>query len=161
MGRKILILLFFVSLVALCASFGALFMPGEWYAQLVKPSWNPPASVFGPVWTTLYIMIAVAGFLAWESGHGDRGRALTFWGVQLVLNAAWSWLFFGLHRPGWAFGEILLLLAAIVITIRAFYRIKPVAALLMVPYLAWVSFASFLNFTIWRLNGGGLGSIFG
>lgn len=135
------------------AAFGGLFMPGEWYASLKKPSWNPPGWVFGPVWTTLYLMMAVAAWLVWKrGGFSTQRRALALFLVQLTLNAAWTPLFFGLHRPGLAFAEILLLWLAIAAALAAFRPVSRVAAWLLVPYLAWVSFAAFLNFTLWRLN---------
>ncbi len=134
----------------LAPALGAWAPPGEWYASLNKPSWNPPSWVFGPVWTLLYIAMAIAAWLVWRRG-GQR-RALTFYAVQLVLNAAWTPLFFGLKMPGLAFAEILLLLATIIVTARTFSRVMPLAGLLLVPYAAWVTFAAYLNFTLWRLN---------
>ncbi len=127
--------------------------PDSWYAALVKPSWNPPGWVFGPVWTTLYILMAVAAWLVWRRG-GWRGqrRALSWFCAQLALNALWTPLFFGLHRIDLALGEILLLWVAILATIGAFARSSRVAAWLLAPYLAWVSFATFLTFTLWNLN---------
>lgn len=135
------------------ASMGALFMPGEWYASLKKPSWNPPAWVFGPVWTALYAMMAVAAWLVWKRGgfHSQRWP-LTHFLVQLALNALWTPLFFGWHRPGIAFAEIVMLWLAIAATLRAFRSVSRVAAWLLVLYLAWVSFAAVLNFTLWRMN---------
>jgi tryptophan-rich sensory protein len=122
-----------------------------WYASLTKPSWNPPNWLFGPVWTALYICMTVAAWLVWRQG-GARGP-LTLFAVQLALNAAWSWLFFGFHLPGAAFVEILVLLAAIAATtVVAFWPKSKAAGILMVPYLAWVAFASVLNFAIWRMN---------
>ena len=137
----------------LAPALGAWAMPGEWYAALRKPSWNPPSWLFGPVWTALYLMMATAAWLVWRRGgcSGQR-RALTLYLVQLVLNAAWTPLFFGLKMPGIAFAEILLLLAAVVTTAFAFRRVNKAAGALLVPYIAWVSFAGFLNFTLWRLN---------
>ena len=122
-----------------------------WYASLTKPSWNPPNWLFGPVWTALYICMTVAAWLVWRQG-GARGP-LTLFAVQLALNAAWSWLFFGFHLPGAAFVEILVLQAAIAATtVVAFWPKSKAAGILMVPYLAWVAFASVLNFAIWRMN---------
>jgi len=125
-------------------------IPG-WYATLKKPSWNPPSWVFGPVWTVLYISMAVAAWLVWRQG-GLWQWALALYAIQLVLNAAWTPLFFGLHRPGAAFVEIVALLIAIIATTLAFWPRSTAAGVLMLPYIAWVSFASVLNFTIWRLN---------
>jgi tryptophan-rich sensory protein len=127
--------------------------PGDWYASLQKPSWNPPSWIFGPVWTLLYLMMAVAAWHVWcRGGWCAQRHALTLYCVQLALNAAWTPIFFGLHRPGLAFAEILLLLAAIVATTIAFARVSRTAGWLFVPYLAWASFASCLNFALWRLN---------
>jgi benzodiazapine receptor len=137
----------------LAPALGVWAMPGEWYASLRKPSWNPPSWIFGPVWTALYLMMATAAWLVWRrGGWAAQRRPLTLYLVQLALNAAWTPLFFGLKMPGLAFVEILLLLAAIVVTAFAFRRASLAAALLLVPYIAWISFAAFLNFTLWRLN---------
>jgi tryptophan-rich sensory protein len=135
------------------AAIGGRFMPGGWYASLNKPSWNPPGWVFGPVWTALYTMMAVAAWLVWRrGGWSAQRRALTLFLVQLALNAAWSPLFFGLRRPGIAFAEIVLLWVAIAATLAAFRPVNRAAAWLLAPYLTWVSFAAALNFTLWRLN---------
>lgn len=135
------------------AAFGGMFMPGEWYASLKKPAWNPPGWVFGPVWTALYTMMAVAAWLVWKRGGFTVQRGpLTLFLVQLALNAVWTPLFFGLQWPGAAFAEIVLLWVAIGVTLFAFGRVSQVAAWLLVPYLAWVSFAAALNFALWRLN---------
>jgi benzodiazapine receptor len=125
----------------------------NWYATLTKPSWNPPNWVFGPVWSALYLGMAVAAWLVWRQG-GLAGAAwpLVLFGVQLVLNVLWSCLFFGLRNPFAAFVEVLALWVAIAATMVAFWLRATVAGILFVPYLAWVSFASALNFAIWRLN---------
>ena len=126
-----------------------------WYRTISKPTWNPPDSVFGPVWTALYILMAIAAWLVWRpAGFKAAAFPLSLFGAQLLLNVAWSWIFFGLHQPGWAFVEIVILWLAIVATTVAFFRCSNVAGWLIVPYLAWVSFASVLNFTIWRMNAG-------
>lgn len=126
---------------------------GDWYVTLNKPSWNPPKWVFGPVWTTLYIMMAIAAWLVWRTkGLAGGWLPLLLFGVQLFLNAAWSALFFGMRSPGIAFADILLLWLAILATIIGFGRLSNLAALLLVPYLAWVSFATALNWSIWRMN---------
>jgi translocator protein len=121
-----------------------------WYANLNKPSWNPPSWVFGPVWTLLYAMMAVAGWLVWK--RVGWGTAMICFAVQLGLNLAWSFIFFAAHQPGLAFIEIILLWLAIAATIVSFSAVSKTAAGLLVPYLLWVSFAAALNFTIWRLN---------
>jgi len=125
----------------------------SWYPDLNKPSWNPPAWVFGPVWTLLYIMMGVSVWLVWRRREfHDTRPAMVLFAVQLLLNTAWSTIFFGLREPGYAVIDIVLLWLAIVATTGAFGRISKSAAWLLVPYLAWVSFAALLNFTIWRLN---------
>ncbi len=151
--RRWLALACWLLLCFAAASLGAVFMPGEWYAALRKPSWNPPAWIFGPVWTALYTMMAVAAWLVWRQGGWSKQRnpLLTFL-AQLALNAAWTPLFFGLHAPGLAFVEIILLWLAIVATIVAFRPVSRAGTLLLVPYLVWVSFAAALDFTLWRLN---------
>lgn len=142
--------------VVLCfsaAALGGFFMPGEWYASLKKPSWNPPGWIFGPVWTALYAMMAVAAWLVWRRGGlKAQRRPLTLFVVQLALNAAWTPLFFGLHWPGVAFVEIVFLWLALGATLVAFSRVSRFAACLLTPYLGWLSFAAVLNFTLWRLN---------
>jgi len=146
-------LLLSIALVSIAAGLGAGFGPGEWYAQLNKPAWNPPNWLFGPVWTTLYLMMAVAAWMVWR--RRDRtivSGALAVYSTQLLLNALWSPLFFGAKMMGIALVEILLLEIFILLTIVLFYRVRPVAAFLLVPYACWVGFASFLNFTLWRLN---------
>ncbi|QOV90876.1 TspO/MBR family protein [Humisphaera borealis] len=124
----------------------------SWYPTLVKPSWNPPPWIFGPVWTTLYVMMGIAAFLVWRA-HSKLGtRALTLFAIQLLLNVAWSWIFFSQRQIGWAAVEVVVLLLAIIATTALFWRVSRPAGALMFPYIAWVSFASFLNFTIWQLN---------
>jgi tryptophan-rich sensory protein len=128
-------------------------IPG-WYANLAKPSWNPPNWIFGPVWSALYFGMAVAAWLVWRQGGLAGARLpLVLFGVQLLLNVLWSCLFFGLQNPGLAFVEVLLLWASIAATTIVFWQRSRVAGALFVPYLAWVSFASVLNFAVWRLNG--------
>jgi len=135
------------------ASLGAFFMPGEWYAALRKPAWNPPGWVFGPVWSVLYAMMAISAWLVWrQGGWGEQRKPLLIFLAQLALNAGWTPLFFGLQRPGIAFAEIIVLWLAIVCTIAAFWRVHRTAAWLLVPYLAWVSFAAVLNGSLWWLN---------
>jgi len=125
-----------------------------WYPTLVKPPFNPPAWIFGPVWTLLYITMGVAAFLVWRQGLAAEGvrLALAVFIIQIALNGLWSILFFGLQAPGWALVEIILLWLAIAATLVLFWRVVPAAGLLLIPYLAWVSFATVLNASLWWLN---------
>lgn len=123
----------------------------DWYPTLVKPSWNPPNWIFGPVWTALYLMMAVAAWLVWRSDGNIRGAMILFFS-QLALNFAWSFLFFGARSPWLGLMDIAMLWLALVITVIAFFQKSAAAGLLMLPYLVWVSFAAILNLAIWRLN---------
>jgi tryptophan-rich sensory protein len=125
----------------------------QFYAQLSKPSWAPPAWLFGPVWSVLYALMGVAAWLVWRS-PGPKAGALGLFAAQLTANALWSWLFFAWHRGALAMVEILVLLALIFATVLAFRRISRAAALLLVPYLLWVGFASLLTWAVWRANPG-------
>ena len=139
--------------LALCfgaAAAGARCKPGPWYAALQKPAWNPPAWIFAPVWTILYALMAVAAWMVWRQAGLVPEHGLFV--AQLALNAAWTWLFFGLRRPGLALAEIAALWLAIVATVVAFWSVLPLAGLLLVPYLAWVTFAGALNAALWRRN---------
>jgi tryptophan-rich sensory protein len=134
---------------------GSRYMPGAWYAALTKPAWTPPGSVFGPVWSVLYVLMAVAAWLVWRrTGFRGGGLALSLFLAQLALNALWSYLFFGIHRPDLALLEIVVLWAVILWVMLLFWRKVPLAGVLMLPYLAWVGFASCLNFALWQLNRG-------
>jgi benzodiazapine receptor len=127
-------------------------LPG-WYAALNKPAWTPPSWLFGPVWTILFAMMAIAVWLVWmRVGLAGAPFAFALFAVQLALNAGWSLLFFGLRNPGAAFVEVVIFWIAIALTAIAFSEVAMVAGALLLPYLAWVSFAAVLNFAIWRLN---------
>lgn len=141
-----------LALVVAAAAFGGQFAPGAWYAGLAKPSWTPPNWLFGPAWTTLYLLMALAAWKVWIAVR-RIDAALLLYLVQLVLNALWSWLFFGLRRPDLALAGIVLLWLLILATTVLFWRRDRLAGLLLVPYLAWVGFATALNLAIWRLNG--------
>ena len=125
-----------------------------WYATLTKPELNPPSWVFGPVWTTLYVLMGVSVFLIWQKGweRKDVKVALSVYGIQLVLNALWSIVFFGMQSPGLALVNIALLFISIVLTMVLFYKISRPAMYLLIPYILWVSFASYLNYAIYALN---------
>jgi tryptophan-rich sensory protein len=132
----------------------------DWYPTLTKPTFNPPAWIFGPVWTVLYIMMGVAAFLVWRKGlEGDGVRiALVVFGVQLALNGLWSILFFGMQAPGWALVEIILLWTAIGVATVLFFRVALPAGALLLPYWGWVTFATVLNASLWWLNRSTVGS---
>ncbi|GIV57543.1 MAG: sensory protein TspO [Rhodothermaceae bacterium] len=132
---------------------GSQFTPADWYASLAKPRWNPPGYVFGPVWSVLYLLMGIAAWLVWKQEGFEGARvALGLFLVQLVLNGLWSYLFFGQHRIDLAFVEIVGLWLAILATTIAFWRVRPLAGMLLIPYLAWVAFAGALNLQLWRLN---------
>lgn len=150
--RRIALLPVFVLAAFAAALPAALWPPGDWYAALAKPEWNPPSWVFGPVWTTLYALMGIAAWRVWRTDHALRRPALWLWWGQLALNASWSPLFFGAKRLDLALIEIMLLLTAIVATARAFRAIDRVAWALLLPYVGWVAFAAFLNYTLWQLN---------
>ena len=126
---------------------------GEFYRQLLRPSWAPPAYLFGPVWTVLYLMMGVAAWLVWrEYGFRNSGAALWLFLVQLALNALWTWLFFSWRLGALSFIEILLLWMLVLATLILFRRLRPLAAALLIPYLTWVTFATLLTLDIWRRN---------
>jgi len=128
---------------------------GAFYGQLTRPSWAPPGWLFGPVWSALYALMAVSAWWVWRArGFAGARSALVLFIVQLAANALWSWLFFVWHQGGLAFAEVLLLWCMVAATVVAFWRISALAAALLIPYLAWVTFASALTFSVWRLNPG-------
>ncbi|MEM8970698.1 MAG: TspO/MBR family protein [Pseudomonadota bacterium] len=150
-GSRVLILLLFLALVMGGGlTIGYLTRPGDWYLQLAKPSFNPPGRVFGPVWTVLYVMIAVAGWRLWYAAEAGLARAL--WWLQLVLNFSWSPAFFAAHQIGAALAIIVVLLITIVSMIALTWRHDRTTALLFLPYAAWVAFATALNTAIFQLN---------
>lgn len=146
-----------LALVLLAGGLGAMASveAASFYAQLNRPGWAPPAGVFGPVWSLLYVLMAVAAWLVWrEPSRPSRTPALGVFVLQLAVNALWSWLFFAWHRGAWAFADVLLLVALIAVAIVLFRRVRPLAAWLLLPYLAWVAFASALTWAVWRANPG-------
>ncbi len=143
-------LVVFLAICIAAASTGFFFQPGAWYETLQKPSWTPPNWLFGPVWTILYVLIAIAGWLVWR--EVGSGAAMAFWGIQIVANAAWSWLFFGLKRMDLALADAGLMWVSIAAFILAAADISATATLLFAPYLIWVTVATALNLTILRMN---------
>jgi tryptophan-rich sensory protein len=144
-----LVVVFIAAAIGSAASVHA----GPFYMQLARPAWSPPPAIFGPVWTILYVLMGIAAWLVWGVGGFRAAKpALTFFLLQLALNALWSWLFFDWHRGALAFWDIVMLLALIIATVISFWRIRPLAGALLVPYLLWVSFASALNYSVWQLN---------
>jgi benzodiazapine receptor len=148
-----------VAFIAICLAVsgaGAVFTTASvrsWYPMLKKPSWTPPSWIFGPVWTILYLMMGTAAWLVWcKRDETTISRALILFAIQLILNAAWSPLFFGLKNPLAGLLDILPLWAAILTTLIFFWRISPAAGVLMLPYWLWVSFATALNFALWKMN---------
>jgi benzodiazapine receptor len=154
--NSIWVLLLFIAVCFVAAGAGAIFTSNsvsDWYPTLRKPSSNPPAWVFGPVWTVLYLMMAVAAWLVWRRLGFEKGAVpLGLFALQLALNALWSPLFFGLRSPWAGLVDIVPLWAAIIAVMVSFWRVSPPAGALLIPYWWWVSFAAALNFTIWRMN---------
>lgn len=147
----------FLALVTTAFALGSSFEAGEWYYQkVVGPSWTPPGWLFGPAWAVFYVLMAVAAWETWETGHVDRLGAMTWWVLLLGLLTVWSVLFFGLNRPGWAWLELTVALAAAVLSIRAFRPISRQGAYLMVPGLIWLVFFWVLQFFTWNMSGGPL-----
>jgi tryptophan-rich sensory protein len=154
-ARQVVALAVIVLIVMLAAGLGGLFTGrsvSTWYRTLSRPDWTPPDRLFGPVWTVLYLAMAVAAWMVWRRGTPATTAAMAAFAVQLALNAAWSGLFFGLRSPAAGMADIVLLWLAIVATIALFLRVSIPAGLIMLPYLAWVTFAAALNFAIWRMN---------
>lgn len=146
-------LVVWIGIVFMVAAFAAWFEPGSWYEMLDKPYWTPPNWLFPIVWPVLYLLMAISAWLVWREFGFDGGREeLKWFGIQLFLNALWSWIFFGQHLIGTALGEILLLWVAILFTLLLFWRKSKPAAYLLLPYLVWVSYASALNYAIYQFN---------
>jgi len=148
-------LLVWLLITAVAAALGSLASldAAAFYQSLMRPDWSPPASVFGPVWTTLYVLMAIAAWLVWRERARVRVQpALTLYVAQLGVNALWSWLFFVWHRGLAAFADIVLLWILLVATLVAFWRVRRLAAALLLPYWLWVTFAALLNVRVWQLN---------
>ncbi|MFL6653789.1 MAG: TspO/MBR family protein [Sulfurifustis sp.] len=144
-----LVLTFAAAAIGAAASVNA----GAFYAQLVRPSWAPPAWLFGPAWAVLYALMGVAAWRVWcSNGYRAAAGALNLFVIQLLINASWSWLFFAWRRGALAFADFLILWVLVLGTIVAFWRINALAAVLLIPYVAWITFAAALNWSIWRMN---------
>jgi tryptophan-rich sensory protein len=142
-----------VSFIAAAIGAAASIQAADFYGQLAQPPWAPPASVFGPVWTVLYVLMGFSAWLVWrQRGFRAARMALTLFLIQLALNALWGWLFFGWHLGALAFADVALLWGFTVLTLVAFWRHSTAAGVMFVPYLLWVTFASALNYTVWQLN---------
>jgi benzodiazapine receptor len=150
-------LLFWLTVSFVAAAIGAVASvdAGAFYAELIRPTWAPPAWLFGPMWSTLYALMGIAAWQVWREGRmngADTRGALRLYVVQLVVNAMWSWLFFKWHLGAWAFAEVLVLWALILTTLIAFWRVRTMAGVLLLPYLAWVTLATALTWSVWRAN---------
>ncbi|WP_062211066.1 TspO/MBR family protein [Aureimonas sp. AU12] len=152
-GSSLVALGGFLLLSLLVATSGILFKPGAWYEGLRKPGWTPPNLAFPIVWSVLYVLMAVSGWLVWREA-GLTLIPFSIFAIQMILNFLWSMFFFGWRRPDLAFIDIVLLWLAIAVTIVAFWPTSPTAAFLLVPYLLWVTIASALNLSVWNLNRG-------
>lgn len=153
-AKQIVGLLGWLLLSFIAAAIGAVasVQAAAFYQQLAQPSWAPPSSWFGPVWSVLYALMGIAAWLVWREGSWRRRGVLTLFVIQLAVNALWSWLFFAWHRGALAFADVVLLWLLIGTTLVGFWRVRPLAGALLVPYLCWVSFASALNYSVWHLN---------
>ena len=152
--RGVLTWLGWVLLTGVAAAAGAVASRSAagFYATLDRPAWAPPAWLFGPAWTVLYLMMATAAWIVGRVDVTGRGPAIGLYLAQLAANAVWTWIFFVLRRGSWAFGEVLVLLTLVAVTLAAFWRVRPLAGLLLVPYLLWVSYATALTWSVWRRN---------
>jgi tryptophan-rich sensory protein len=154
LGKQILGLFGWLALAFVAAAIGAVasVQAADFYQQLTRPGWAPPGNVFGPVWSVLYLLMGISSWLVWRAGTPKSAVPLVLYVTQLAANALWSWLFFAWREGRWAFLEILVLWLLIVATLIAFWRVRALAGALLLPYLVWVTFASVLAYTVWRLN---------
>jgi len=158
--QRLLTLVLFIVIVVLAVAMGSQFGAGEWYQGVNQPSWNPPATVLVVAWSVVYVLMATSAWMVWDSAQSVAHKALGWWFLQLVVSVVWSWLYFDLHRIGWAMAVMGLWLLLSLITVKSFRAFRLEASSLMMPVSVWLIFALVLNFTQWHLNGGGLGSIF-
>jgi benzodiazapine receptor len=157
--HRLVSLVLFCLLMILVVAAGGQFTGGDWYQAVNQPTWNPPAIVMTVVWAIMYVLMVVAAWLVWGARRGLAASALSWWGLQLLLSVAWSWVYFGLHRPGWALAVLGLWLLAVLVVTRVFRPMATAASNLMLPVAGWLLFSWLLSFVQWQLNGGGLKSI--
>jgi len=157
--QRLIALSIFIFIVVLVAAVGSQFVGGEWYQAMHQPVFSPPAIVMASIWAVVYVLMAVAAWLVWDSKRGRGQIALSGWGLQLLLSIAWSWVFFGLHRVGWSLPVIGLWFLVVLITAKSFKSIRLEAGSLMLLAAGWLLFVLTLNFTQWLMNGGGLRSL--
>lgn len=150
----------FLLLVVIAVAVGGLFTGGDWYQQMNQPAWSPPAMVMASVWSILYALMAISAWMVWDTMRALAAVPLGWWGLQLLLGTCWSWVYFGLERPGWSLPVMSLWLVAVLIVIKTFRSVRPEASNLMLPVAGWLLFLWVLNLVQWNMNGGGLGSIF-
>ena len=150
----------FLLFVMVSVAVGGQFIGGEWYQNMNQPSWNPPAMVMAPVWAVVYVLIAVSAWMVWDTRRRLAMVPLALSGLQLLLSIFWSWMYFGLHRPGWALAVMTLWLLVALTLVMIFRPIKIEASNLMIPVAGWMLFSWVLGFVQWRLNGGGISSLF-
>ena len=158
--ERLLSLTIFLALVVITSAIAGQFVGADWYLTVKQPTWNPPAMVMASVWAVLYVLMAVSAWMIWEAKRGLAYGALGWWVLQLLFNMCWSWVFFGLHRPGWALALMSLWLLVVLMVIKSFRPIKQEASGLMMPVAVWLLFSWALSFVQWHLSGGGIDSIF-
>lgn len=158
--QRLISLVVFLVFVVLSVALASQFTGGDWYQQMQQPDWNPSAMVLAVVWAILYVLLAVSAWMVWDSAREASYLALVWWFMQLVVSVVWSWLFFDLHRVGWAMSALAVWLLLALLTIKSFRTFRLEASSLVMPVAVWLVFALWLNFTQWQLNGGGLGSMF-
>ena len=157
--HRLVSLVVFLLLVIIATAVGGQFVGGDWYYVLFTPSWTPSPMVMTSVWAVLYVLMAVSAWMVWDTMRGLASVALGWWGLQLLLGIAWSWVFFGMHRLGWALVVVSLWLLTVLVVIRTFRAVRTEAASLMMPQAAWMVYLWVLCLSQWYLNGGGLGSV--
>jgi tryptophan-rich sensory protein len=150
----------FLLLVVITVAVGSMFTGGEWYQQMNQPSWNPAPMLMASVWAVLYVLMAVSAWMVWDTIRGLASVPLAWWALQLLLGVCWSWVYFGLHRPGWALAVMTFWLLAVLVVIKSFRAVKIEASTLMMPVGAWLLFSWVLGLAQWHLNGGGIRSFF-